>query len=127
MGDNQRGNTKAKAKNLRTSQTREHTQNARAVWTLKTESLHKPNRSGETRMKRVKWTESGKAGQKKGRCARMNAETGKEIIRMLEAARNVAATTMTHAQEGEHDYYNAYYTGKADALYEALAIVYSML
>jgi len=50
-----KGKTKAQAKNRRTSQTREHKRNARAVCTSKSESLLQAERaSGEMCMKRVK-------------------------------------------------------------------------
>lgn len=56
----------------------------------------------------------------------MERQAAQNIIDMLEAARKLASNASTEAQD-EHGYYNAYFGGRADALYEAIAIIKSNL
>lgn len=56
----------------------------------------------------------------------MDKQTAQSIIDMLEAARKLASNASTEAQD-EHSYYNAYFSGRADALYEAIAIIKTSL
>ena len=56
----------------------------------------------------------------------MDKQTVKNIIDLLEAARKLASNASTKAQD-EHNYYNAYFGGRADALYEAIAIIKTSL
>lgn len=56
----------------------------------------------------------------------MDKQTAQDIIDLLEAARKLAANASTAAQ-GEHGYYTAYFGGRADALFEAIAIIKASL
>lgn len=56
----------------------------------------------------------------------MDKQAVQDIIDLLEAARKLASNASTEAQD-EHGYYNAYFGGRADALFEAIAIIKSSL
>lgn len=56
----------------------------------------------------------------------MDRQAAQGIIDLLEAARKLASNASTEAQD-EHGYYNAYFAGRADALFEAIAIIKSSL
>ena len=57
---------------------------------------------------------------------KMDRQAAQSIIDLLEAARKLASNASTEAQD-EHGYYNAYFAGRADALFEAIAIIKSSL
>ena len=53
----------------------------------------------------------------------MDRQTAQDIVNDLEAARRLAKS----AANTTADYYRAYYAGKADALYEAIAALKQVL
>ena len=56
----------------------------------------------------------------------MDKQAAQGIIDLLEAARKLASNASTEAQD-THNYYNAYFSGRADALFEAIAIIKASL